>query len=163
MPGGSVVRSALRRPPPAAPDKGGLRIALVVEVGQVGVQATGARGQSLRGSLVSLARLARAERSAPSAARGSASAARRQPGAFLCGEPSRERGFHALRPFYASEQLEADESLVSLARWLGHSGPGFTRRPAVLVGLDEQPGPRSKATGREPGAGFPSPRHCYLL
>lgn len=43
-------------------------------------------------------------------------------------EPSREHGFHALRHFYASEQLEAGESVVSLARWLGHSDPGFTLR-----------------------------------
>lgn len=41
-------------------------------------------------------------------------------------EPSREHGFHALRHFYASEELEAGESIVSLARWLGHSDPGFT-------------------------------------
>ncbi|MCX4659540.1 integrase [Streptomyces uncialis] len=43
-------------------------------------------------------------------------------------EPSREHGFHALRHFYASEQLEAGESVVSLAQWLGHSDPGFTLR-----------------------------------
>ncbi|MEU7382080.1 site-specific integrase [Streptomyces sp. NPDC042207] len=43
-------------------------------------------------------------------------------------EPSREHGYHALRHFYASEQLEAGESVVSLARWLGHSDPGFTLR-----------------------------------
>jgi integrase len=43
-------------------------------------------------------------------------------------EPSREHGYHALRHFYASEQLEASESVVSLARWLGHSDPGFTLR-----------------------------------
>ncbi|MDT9682286.1 tyrosine-type recombinase/integrase [Streptomyces sp. TRM76323] len=43
-------------------------------------------------------------------------------------EPSREHGFHVLRHFYASEELEAGESVVSLARWLGHSDPGFTLR-----------------------------------
>ncbi|WP_246593998.1 integrase [Streptomyces auratus] len=43
-------------------------------------------------------------------------------------EPSRKHGYHALRHFYASEQLEAGESVVSLARWLGHSDPGFTLR-----------------------------------
>ncbi|MFH8409420.1 integrase [Streptomyces sp. NPDC018019] len=43
-------------------------------------------------------------------------------------EPSRGHGFHALRHFYASEELEAGESIVSLARWLGHSDPGFTLR-----------------------------------
>ncbi|MFE7612670.1 tyrosine-type recombinase/integrase, partial [Streptomyces celluloflavus] len=43
-------------------------------------------------------------------------------------EPYREHGFHALRHFYASEELEAGESVVSLARWLGHSDPGFTLR-----------------------------------
>ncbi|MFD8111445.1 hypothetical protein [Streptomyces microflavus] len=31
-------------------------------------------------------------------------------------EPSREHGFHALRHFFASEELEAGESVVSLAR-----------------------------------------------
>ena len=35
-------------------------------------------------------------------------------------EPSREHGFHALRHFFASKELEAGESIVSLARWLGH-------------------------------------------
>lgn len=43
-------------------------------------------------------------------------------------EPSREHGFHALRHFFASEELEAGESIVSLARRLGHSDPGFTQR-----------------------------------
>jgi integrase len=43
-------------------------------------------------------------------------------------EPSREHGFPALRHFYASEELEAGESIVSLARWLGHSDLGFTLR-----------------------------------
>ncbi len=43
-------------------------------------------------------------------------------------EPSREHGFHALRHFYASEQLEAGEWVLSLTRWLGHTDPGFTVR-----------------------------------
>lgn len=43
-------------------------------------------------------------------------------------EPSREHGYHDLRHFYASEQLEAGESVVSLAWRLGHSDPGFTLR-----------------------------------
>ncbi|WP_256925139.1 site-specific integrase [Streptomyces sp. Amel2xC10] len=43
-------------------------------------------------------------------------------------EPSRAHGFHALRHFFASEELESGESVVSLARWLGHSDPGFTLR-----------------------------------
>ncbi|MFI9076767.1 hypothetical protein ACIGW8_09725 [Streptomyces sioyaensis] len=43
-------------------------------------------------------------------------------------EPSREHGYHARRHFYASGQLEAGGSVVSLARWLGHSDPGFTLR-----------------------------------
>ncbi|MEU3539974.1 hypothetical protein [Streptomyces paromomycinus] len=34
----------------------------------------------------------------------------------------------ALRHFYACEELEAGESVVSLARWLGHSDPGSTLR-----------------------------------
>ncbi|MEU0251026.1 hypothetical protein ABZ299_00500 [Streptomyces sp. NPDC006184] len=37
-------------------------------------------------------------------------------------------GFHALRHFFALDELEAGESVVSLARWLGHSDPGFTLR-----------------------------------
>ncbi|MGW0823117.1 hypothetical protein [Streptomyces sp. NPDC002845] len=49
-------------------------------------------------------------------------------GEFVVWEPSREHGYHALRHFYASEQLEAGESVGSLARWLGHSDPGFTLR-----------------------------------
>jgi integrase len=43
-------------------------------------------------------------------------------------EPSREYGFHALRHTYASVMLEAGESIVSLANWLGHSDPAFTLR-----------------------------------
>ncbi|MER7917376.1 MULTISPECIES: hypothetical protein [unclassified Streptomyces] len=43
-------------------------------------------------------------------------------------KPSREHGFHALRHFYAAEEPEDRESIVSLARWLGHSDPGFTLR-----------------------------------
>ncbi|WP_395371661.1 tyrosine-type recombinase/integrase [Streptomyces tubercidicus] len=43
-------------------------------------------------------------------------------------EPSREHGFHVLRHTYASVMLEAGESIVSLAQWLGHSDPAFTLR-----------------------------------
>ncbi|WP_307677863.1 hypothetical protein [Streptomyces sp. V4I2] len=43
-------------------------------------------------------------------------------------KPSREHGFHALRHFSVSEELGAGESVVSLARRLGHSDPGFTLR-----------------------------------
>ncbi len=43
-------------------------------------------------------------------------------------EPSREHGFHVLRHTYASVMLEAGESIVSLARWLGHADPAFTLR-----------------------------------
>lgn len=42
--------------------------------------------------------------------------------------PSRELGFHALRHTYAGVQLEAGESMVSLAGWLGHHDPAFTLR-----------------------------------
>ncbi|WP_367221410.1 integrase [Streptomyces sp. 16-176A] len=48
-------------------------------------------------------------------------------------EPSREHGYHALGHFYASEQLEAGESVVSLARWLGHSDPGSLRKYAHFL------------------------------
>lgn len=35
-------------------------------------------------------------------------------------------GFHVLRHTYASLMLEAGESVVTLARWLGHSSPAVT-------------------------------------
>ncbi|MFE6099508.1 tyrosine-type recombinase/integrase [Streptomyces laurentii] len=35
-------------------------------------------------------------------------------------------GFHVLRHTYASIMLEAGESVVTLARWLGHSSPAIT-------------------------------------
>ncbi|WP_244943651.1 tyrosine-type recombinase/integrase [Streptomyces inhibens] len=35
-------------------------------------------------------------------------------------------GFHALRHTYASIMLEAGESVVAVARWLGHSSPAVT-------------------------------------
>ncbi|WP_369266481.1 tyrosine-type recombinase/integrase [Streptomyces harbinensis] len=35
-------------------------------------------------------------------------------------------GFHVLRHTYASVMLEAGESVVTLARWLGHSSPAIT-------------------------------------
>lgn len=41
-------------------------------------------------------------------------------------ELSREDMFHVLRHTYASVQLEAGESVVSLAEWLGHSSPKIT-------------------------------------
>ena len=37
-----------------------------------------------------------------------------------------EDGFHVLRHTYASTMLEAGESVVTLARWLGHSSPTIT-------------------------------------
>ncbi|MFF4716575.1 tyrosine-type recombinase/integrase [Streptomyces eurythermus] len=37
-------------------------------------------------------------------------------------------GFHVLRHTYASIMLEAGESVVTLARWLGHSSPAITLR-----------------------------------
>jgi integrase len=41
-------------------------------------------------------------------------------------EASRELGFHVLRHTFASVQLEAGESPVTLAAWLGHSSPTIT-------------------------------------
>ncbi|MEV8547846.1 hypothetical protein [Streptomyces sp. NPDC051572] len=38
----------------------------------------------------------------------------------------REDMFHVLRRTYASVQLEAGESIVSLSKWLGHSTPKVT-------------------------------------
>ncbi|MEU4051343.1 site-specific integrase [Streptomyces olivaceus] len=37
-----------------------------------------------------------------------------------------EDGFHALRHTFASVQLDARESVVSVSRWLGHSDPSIT-------------------------------------
>ncbi|MET9961974.1 integrase [Streptomyces sp. NPDC006326] len=39
---------------------------------------------------------------------------------------SRRDGFHVLRHTYASVIREAGESVVTLARWLGHSSPTIT-------------------------------------
>ncbi|MFE9933454.1 tyrosine-type recombinase/integrase [Streptomyces sp. NPDC005533] len=39
---------------------------------------------------------------------------------------SRKDGFHVLRHTYASVMLKAGESVVTLARWLGHSSPTIT-------------------------------------
>ncbi|CAL9579077.1 hypothetical protein SUDANB120_05012 [Streptomyces sp. enrichment culture] len=39
---------------------------------------------------------------------------------------SEEQRFHVLRHTYASVILEAGESVVTLARWLGHSSPTIT-------------------------------------
>ncbi|MEV0446164.1 tyrosine-type recombinase/integrase [Streptomyces spectabilis] len=39
---------------------------------------------------------------------------------------SRKDGFHVLRHTFASVILEAGESVVTLARWLGHSSPTIT-------------------------------------
>jgi integrase len=41
-------------------------------------------------------------------------------------QPSREWGFHVLRHTYASVQLHAGESVVSLAQWMGHASPVIT-------------------------------------
>jgi integrase len=41
-------------------------------------------------------------------------------------EAAPKDGFHVLRHTYASVMLEAGESVVTLARWLGHSSPAVT-------------------------------------
>ncbi|MFB7736257.1 tyrosine-type recombinase/integrase [Streptomyces sp. NPDC056112] len=40
----------------------------------------------------------------------------------------REMGFHSLRHTFASVQLDARESVVSVSRWLGHADPSITLR-----------------------------------
>ncbi|RGC67842.1 site-specific tyrosine recombinase XerD [Micromonospora sp. MW-13] len=42
--------------------------------------------------------------------------------------PTRATGMHALRHFYASSLLDAEESIKALASYLGHADPGFTLR-----------------------------------
>lgn len=41
---------------------------------------------------------------------------------------TREFGFHAMRHTYASVQLDARESVVSVSKWLGHADPSITLR-----------------------------------
>lgn len=43
-------------------------------------------------------------------------------------EESREHGFHGLRHTFASVQLDARESIVSVSKWLGHKDPSITLR-----------------------------------
>ncbi|MFD0384623.1 tyrosine-type recombinase/integrase [Streptomyces stramineus] len=43
-------------------------------------------------------------------------------------ESSREHGFHSLRHTFASVQLDARESIVSVSNWLGHANPSITLR-----------------------------------
>jgi integrase len=41
---------------------------------------------------------------------------------------NREMGFHSLRHTFASVQLDARESVVSVSKWLGHADPSITLR-----------------------------------
>ncbi|MFF4791925.1 tyrosine-type recombinase/integrase [Streptomyces sp. NPDC001276] len=41
---------------------------------------------------------------------------------------TREHGFHCLRHTFASVQLDARESVVSVSKWLGHADPAITLR-----------------------------------
>jgi len=43
-------------------------------------------------------------------------------------EESRALGFHSMRHTFASTMLQAGESIITLAQWLGHRDPGFTLR-----------------------------------
>lgn len=43
-------------------------------------------------------------------------------------EPTRDKGCHALRHFFASVLLDAGESIKAVSEYLGHSDPGFTLR-----------------------------------
>lgn len=42
--------------------------------------------------------------------------------------PTREHGYHSLRHTFASVQLDARESVVSVSRWMGHGDPSITLR-----------------------------------
>jgi integrase len=42
--------------------------------------------------------------------------------------PTREHGYHCLRHTFASVQLDARESVVSVSKWLGHADPSITLR-----------------------------------
>ncbi|MFF8659539.1 tyrosine-type recombinase/integrase [Streptomyces huasconensis] len=41
---------------------------------------------------------------------------------------SRKHGFHALRHTFASVQLDARETIISVSKWLGHADPSITLR-----------------------------------
>jgi integrase len=43
-------------------------------------------------------------------------------------QTARRHGMHALRHYYASVLLDADESIKAVAKYLGHADPGFTLR-----------------------------------
>ncbi|MET7795755.1 tyrosine-type recombinase/integrase [Streptomyces decoyicus] len=42
--------------------------------------------------------------------------------------PTREHGYHCLRHTFASVQLDARESVVSVSKWMGHGDPAITLR-----------------------------------
>lgn len=83
-------------------------------------------------------------------------------------EPSREHGFHELRHFYASERLEAGESVVSLTQRLGHADPGFMLRKYAhflpradtrgTAAVDALFGDRERGQGTLPGSEVPQRR-----
>ncbi len=68
-------------------------------------------------------------------------------------------GFHVLRHTYASIMLEAGESVVTLARWLGHSSPAVTL--GYYAHFMPEAGSRGRAAidgllGDEGGGGVPA-------
>ncbi|WND35001.1 hypothetical protein RI578_12225 [Streptomyces sp. BB1-1-1] len=67
----------------------------------------------------------------------------------------REDMFHVLRHTYASVQLEAGESVVSLSKWLGHSTPKVTldHYAHFMPGAGQEGSPRWT-----PGCGIPTRR-----
>lgn len=89
-------------------------------------------------------------------------------------ELSRRDMFHVLRHTYASVQLEAGESIVSLSEWLGHASPNITldhyahfmpsagRRGLAAMDerLDDAPGQKVPRSPRRAHGSASTSRRC---
>ncbi|WP_329179580.1 tyrosine-type recombinase/integrase [Streptomyces decoyicus] len=67
-------------------------------------------------------------------------------------EAAPKDGFHVLRHTYASIMLEAGESVVTVAEWLGHSSPAVTPGYYALF-MPEAGSRKPEAGSRKPEAG----------